>query len=230
VKPVHAGLETATRYASVCRQAAAGGAWLARDEAIMGTAIHVELWSDERDAGEAAIDAVMAEMHRIDRAMSPFKPESELSRINRDAANEPVRTSDEMVELIARAIEFSALSGGAFDISYASVGHLYDYRLGIKPNEAALAAGRAAVGWRNLIVDHDARTILDGYVEDLRNWTAGILNWHREVDRYRDDWLARRAHGFVPDRVPALPVPIGFRNSTSGLGSSGNFAGASAVF
>ncbi len=176
MKPVHAGLETATRYASVCRQAAAGGAWLARDEAIMGTAIHVELWSDERDAGEAAIDAVMAEMHRIDRAMSPFKPESELSRINRDAANEPVRTSDEMVELIARAIEFSALSGGAFDISYASVGHLYDYRLGIKPNEAALAAGRAAVGWRNLIVDHDARTIRfarDGMRIDLGGFAKG---------------------------------------------------------
>src|SRR5213595_2796992 len=96
----------------------ADGSWLSRDEAIMGTAIRVELWSDDRAAGVAAIDAVMAEMHRIDRAMSPFKPESELSRINRDAANEPVRTSDEMVELIARAIEFSALSGGAFDISY----------------------------------------------------------------------------------------------------------------
>ncbi|WP_425828311.1 germacradienol/geosmin synthase Cyc2 [Streptomyces fractus] len=84
-------------------------------------------------------------------------------------------------------------------------------------------------------LDKDARTALDGYVEELRNWTAGILHWHRNVDRYRDEWLAVRAHGFVPGRVPASPVPpvptvpVGFKNCTSGLGDSGNFAGASAV-
>lgn len=75
----------------------------------------------------------------------------------------------------------------------------------------------------------EARTVLDGYVDDLRNWMAGILNWHREVDRYRDAWLSRRAHGFVPGRVPAPPVPIGFNNHTSGRGGSGNFAGTPAV-
>ncbi|WP_327656792.1 germacradienol/geosmin synthase Cyc2 [Streptomyces sp. NBC_00483] len=78
-------------------------------------------------------------------------------------------------------------------------------------------------------LDREARTVLDGYVDDLRNWMAGILNWHREVDRYRDAWLSRRAHGFVPGRVPAPPVPIGFNNHTSGWGGSGNFAGTPAV-
>jgi len=39
---------------------------------------------------KAAIDAVMNEMHRIDRTMSPHKSDSELSRINRRAATEPV--------------------------------------------------------------------------------------------------------------------------------------------
>ena len=57
--------------------------------------------------GEAAIDAVMEEMHRIDRAMSPHKPESELSIINRDAAARAVPVSDEMARLIARAAHFS---------------------------------------------------------------------------------------------------------------------------
>ncbi|WP_327661026.1 MULTISPECIES: germacradienol/geosmin synthase Cyc2 [unclassified Streptomyces] len=78
-------------------------------------------------------------------------------------------------------------------------------------------------------LDREARTVLDGYVDDLRNWMAGILNWHREVDRYRDAWLSRRAHGFVPGRVPAPPVPVGFNNHTSGWGGSGNFAGTPAV-
>ena len=87
--------------------------WIKRDEAIMGTAISVELWSDDASEGRAAIGAVMAEMHRIDRTMSPHKPDSELSIINRDAFAGPVRLSAEMAALLVRANEFSEMSGGA---------------------------------------------------------------------------------------------------------------------
>ena len=137
----------------------AAGGWLKREEAIMGTAITVELWGDDRIAGAAAIDAVMAEMHRIDRAMSPHKPDSELSIINRDAATRPVPLSAEMARLLERANEFAALSGGAFDITYAAVGQLYDYRQRIRPSAAALAQARTLVGYRGLILDSAARTV-----------------------------------------------------------------------
>ncbi|MCB1998333.1 MAG: hypothetical protein KDG57_21095, partial [Rhodoferax sp.] len=50
------------------------GGWHQQGAAIMGTAIHVELWADRRGDAEAAIDAVMAEMHRIDATYSPHKP------------------------------------------------------------------------------------------------------------------------------------------------------------
>ncbi|MFC7846701.1 germacradienol/geosmin synthase Cyc2 [Streptomyces sp. NPDC057382] len=53
----------------------------------------------------------------------------------------------------------------------------------------------------------EARAAMGTYVADLRNWMSGILNWHRHVDRYKDAWLSRRAHGFLPDRPPAVPVP-----------------------
>ena len=98
----------------------------------MGTAISVEL-VEQRGSGEAAITAVMDEMHRIDRTMSPHKEDSELSRINRGAGSRAVPVSPEMARLIVRAAEFSALSGGAFDITYAAVGQLYDYRTGFVP-------------------------------------------------------------------------------------------------
>jgi germacradienol/geosmin synthase len=56
----------------------------------------------------------------------------------------------------------------------------------------------------------EAREAMRGYVTDLENWLAGILNWHREVDRYKPAYLARRAHGFLPDRPPAVPaLPVG---------------------
>lgn len=141
------------------RLSARGGAWYAREEAIMGTAIRVELWSEARERAEAAIDAVIAEMHRIDAAYSPFKPDSELSRVNRDAARAAVPISREFFDLLARAIRFSELSDGAFDITFASVGSLYDYRRGIRPTDDELAAARAAIGYRNLILDARACTV-----------------------------------------------------------------------
>ncbi|WEH14653.1 germacradienol/geosmin synthase Cyc2 [Streptomyces sp. VNUA24] len=61
-------------------------------------------------------------------------------------------------------------------------------------------------------LSREARAVMGGYVTDLQNWMAGILNWHRSVDRYKPEFLARRAHNFVPDRPPALsftPVRTG---------------------
>ncbi|MGW1722054.1 germacradienol/geosmin synthase Cyc2 [Streptomyces sp. NPDC002306] len=56
-------------------------------------------------------------------------------------------------------------------------------------------------------LSQEARQVMRDYVGDLRNWMAGILNWHRSVDRYKSAHLASRAHRFVPDRAPA-PTPI----------------------
>jgi thiamine biosynthesis lipoprotein len=140
------------------------GGWIKREEAIMGTAISVELWCDDRRAGEAAADAVMAEMHRIDRAMSPYRPDSELSRINREAASSAVPLSAEMTRLLVRAKAFSELSEGAFDITYAAVGRLFDYRKRIRPMESELEQARCAVGYRNLLVDEAAQTVRFGRV------------------------------------------------------------------
>ncbi|MEU6099206.1 germacradienol/geosmin synthase Cyc2 [Streptomyces flaveolus] len=53
----------------------------------------------------------------------------------------------------------------------------------------------------------EARAVMRGYVTDLQNWMAGILNWHRSVPRYQAEYLGRRTHGFLPDRPPAVPVP-----------------------
>jgi thiamine biosynthesis lipoprotein len=135
------------------------GSWIAREQAIMGTAIRVELWSEDRANGEAAIAAVMQEMHRIDAAMSPFKPNSELSCINREAAQRAVPLTQEMFALIQRSIAFSRMSDGAFDITFASVGQLYDYRERVKPSDAELAAARSAIGYQNLALDPQACTL-----------------------------------------------------------------------
>lgn len=161
-------------FARRTERASAG--WVVREEAIMGTAIKVELWADDRRQGDAAAAAVMDEMHRIDRAMSPHKAGSELSRINRDAARGPVGVSDEMMQLLQRAQAFSRLTDGAFDITYAAVGQLYDYRERVRPTPEALAAARACVGWQGLQLDAAARTVRfakDGMRIDLGGFAKG---------------------------------------------------------
>ncbi|HSV68653.1 MAG TPA: FAD:protein FMN transferase [Methylibium sp.] len=158
------------------RGIAAAAGWYRRDEAIMGTEVRAELWAEDRLQGEAALDAVMQEMHRIDRTMSPHKPDSELSRINRQAGTRAVRLSDEMFALLARAIEFSRWSDGAFDISYAAVGQLYDYRNGTRPEDAERVRACAAVGWQHLILDPRERTLrfdLPGMRIDLGGFAKG---------------------------------------------------------
>ena len=133
--------------------------WVVREEAIMGTAIRVELWAEDRRAGEAAATAVMEEMHRVDRAMSPHKPTSELCRINREASHQTVPLSEEMFRLVDRAMAFSRLSEGAFDISYAAAGQLYDYRRRVRPTAAQLERARACIGWQHLQLDPHARSL-----------------------------------------------------------------------
>ena len=161
--------------------AASQASWFSRDEAIMGTAIHVELWAASRRQADDAMAAVMAEMHRIDHAMSPHKPSSELSRINRDAGVQAVPLSAEMFALIARSIQFSELSNGAFDITFASVGNLYDYRTGTAPDACALALGRAAIGYQHLRLDARLRTLRFGR-SGMRIDLGGFAKGHA-VDR-----------------------------------------------
>ena len=165
-----------SRFKAGFLQPALKSGWLKRVDAIMGTEISVELWADDRALGDDAMAAVMDEMHRIDRTMSPHKPDSELSCINREAAAAPVVLSAEMARLLARANDFSRLSDGAFDITYAAVGQLYDYRQRISPSPQALARARKLIGWRNLILDAQAGTVrfaLEGMRIDLGGFAKG---------------------------------------------------------
>lgn len=150
----------------------------------MGTAVRAEVWHEDRAVGEGAIAAVMEEMRRIDTTMSPYKPESDLSRINQRAAREPVKISREMFDLIARSLEVSKLTDGAFDITFSSVGYLYDYRKGVAPSEREIARALPGINYRH--VQLDARTSTIRFARDgVRIDLGGIAKGHA-VDRSID--------------------------------------------
>jgi thiamine biosynthesis lipoprotein len=138
---------------------AAYTAWQDRTEAIMGTRIYVQVWSEDPAKGNEAMDAVMAEMHRIDDLMSHYKPESELSQINQRGNTEAVQVDKELFDLIKLSTHYSQITEGAFDITYASVGYLYDYPNHIHPNDVQIKSALPAVNWRNLLLDEAHHTV-----------------------------------------------------------------------
>lgn len=133
--------------------------WYSDKRAIMGTSISVELWTDDDKAAHAAIEAVMQEMTRIDRTMSPYIETSELALINREATQHPVKISAEMMHLLKTSIHYSEVSHGAFDITFASVGYLYDYRNHIEPSDAQIANHLNAIDYRSMTLDEKASTV-----------------------------------------------------------------------
>jgi FAD:protein FMN transferase len=139
---------------------AAHAEWVKRvTDGIMGTRIIVELWSEDHVRGEKAIDDVLAEMRRLDESMSTYKPTSEVSMVNARAAQGPVVITHELFDLLTAAKEYSRLTDGAFDITYASVGYLYDFRKHIHPSDAAIGKALPAVNYRHVLLDPKNRTV-----------------------------------------------------------------------
>ncbi|MGB5102542.1 MAG: FAD:protein FMN transferase [Steroidobacteraceae bacterium] len=133
--------------------------WYQREEAIMGTRVAVELWAEDPALAARAMAAVIAEMHRTDELMSTYKPASQLSRVNAEAHARPVVVDPEIVDIVAKSFEFSRLSDGAFDVTYASVGYLYDYRAHARPTAEQVAAALPGVDYRQVEVDRERNTI-----------------------------------------------------------------------
>ncbi len=134
--------------------------WFERvEDGIMGTRIAVELWADDKQVADQAFSRVMDEMRRIDTTMSTYKPDSEVSKVNALAAREPVRISAELFDLLETSLEYSRITDGAFDITYASVGFMYDFRSRVKPTEAEIAKALPAVNYRHLELDKAKRTV-----------------------------------------------------------------------
>ena len=135
------------------------GQWHEHEAAIMGTRIAVQLWTDDAALARHAIDSVIAEMHRTDRLMSTYKPESQLSQVNARAYERPVSVDPDIIDVVTKSCHYSRLSEGLFDVTYASVGHLYDYREGRHPSEAEIEAALPAVDYRQVEVDRERCTI-----------------------------------------------------------------------
>ncbi|MCJ8319392.1 MAG: FAD:protein FMN transferase [Colwellia sp.] len=138
------------------------GQWYKESFKVMGTQAHVEFWLAPEQSIQIArvlIEAVKDEMHRIDKEMSPYKVNSLLSVINRQASISPVKISPELFELLKVSSEVSKLSDGAFDITFASVGYKYDYRASKRPKKETIASALSSIDYSAVILDEKNLTV-----------------------------------------------------------------------
>ena len=137
----------------------ANAEWQSENAAIMGTTIRVELWHPDSEVRKEGIAMVLNEMERVNRLMSPYIKDSQLSELNDNAFKQPVKVDEDLFQLIQKSIEFSELTNGAFDITFASVGYLYNYRKQHKPSEEKIAKAKTYINYKNLILNDTQRTV-----------------------------------------------------------------------
>lgn len=124
----------------------------------LGTIVTLSFFSDEERAPDIA-EAVFGEIERVESLMSPRRPRSDVSRINRGPW--PVEVSRETFALVRRSRAISIETGGAFDITFAALSPLWDLANEhfTPPSRGAVAARLFLVDYRNMLLDPRASTV-----------------------------------------------------------------------
>lgn len=127
----------------------------------MGMQARIVLFAADRARGKAAADAALDEIARLDAALSDYRDDSEVAKVNAAAGGEPVRVSEAFITVLQRAQEVSRVSDGAFDVTIGPVTQLWRAakQAGRSPSQAEIDAAHALVNWRDMEVDATARTV-----------------------------------------------------------------------
>lgn len=130
---------------------------------LMGNRFEISVvGADERWAHER-IDAGVGEIRRIEKLLTTYDDESETNLINRNAGIAPVKVSPETFQIIERSIRISALTQGAFDITYGSIDKSlwnFDTRMTRLPDRATARKMVRLINYHNILLDREAMTIL----------------------------------------------------------------------
>ena len=129
---------------------------------LMGNRFEISVvTTDEAWACERVREAV-EEIRRIERLLTTYSDTSETAAINAAAGIGPVKVSDETFQLIKRSLEISAITQGAFDITYGSVDKSlwnFDQQMKTLPDAKTAKAMVRLINYRNVILDQANRTV-----------------------------------------------------------------------
>ena len=111
-------------------------------------------------SAEAAA-AVWSIIDDVDARMSEWKETSPLSAVNREAGLAPVEVPDDPRAVVRRGVQIGAATDGAFDVTWAALWGLWDFRAARPsvPDAAAIERRAALVDYRDAVVDDAAGTV-----------------------------------------------------------------------
>lgn len=127
----------------------------------MGMEARIVLHAPDRDAAERAAALAFARIAELDRALSDYRKDSELVRLDATAGGAAVPVSDDLFRVLGRALDLARETDGAFDPTAGPFVRLWREarRAGRTPEPAALRNAAAHVGWRHVRLDTAARTV-----------------------------------------------------------------------
>lgn len=182
---------------------------------LMGSRFTITLVAQDSLTAEQQIDAVIAEITRIENLISDWKPDSQVSQVNKNAGIGPVKVDPEVFALTERALHFSRLTDGAFDISFAAMDRIwkFDGSMTAMPTPEAIRKSVEKVGFEQIELDPKQSTIF--LKKKGMKIGFGALGEGYAADRCRDMMLARgikagivngsgdmRTWGHKPDGTP----------------------------
>ena len=127
----------------------------------MGTTYTVVVYGEQRGVLLGAVDSAFDEVRRLDAKLSNYKPESELSQVNRQAGERAVPVSEELYNLLDACVRYSRESEGAFDITVGPLMRVWGFYKGTGhlPHRAEVRGALAQVGYRKIVLDPKTRSV-----------------------------------------------------------------------
>lgn len=128
---------------------------------LMGSGFEITAIATEKATAQQAVGIAIAEIQRIEKLISEWDSTSQTAAINRNAGIRAVKVDRELVDLIRRALSVSKLTGGAFDISFASMAKVwkFDRREHPLPDSTVVQQASQHINWRNIQVDTARNTV-----------------------------------------------------------------------
>ncbi|HET9887221.1 MAG TPA: FAD:protein FMN transferase [bacterium] len=123
---------------------------------VMGTALEISVVDDDPAKAAVAMGAAFDEAQRVDRLLSNYRPESELSLLNA-ASGRALRVSSDFHAYLRRARRDSERTAGAFDIT---VGPLVDLLRRRDPSPSDVARAHGLVGSKLLVFPDSTHAML----------------------------------------------------------------------
>ena len=128
---------------------------------LMGSPFEITVIAPNEDIGYISIQEAVDEIRRIERMISSWDPESETSLINQNAGIQPVRVSAELFYLLERSVQISEITNGAFDITYAALDKVWEYRDDIHkfPTPEKVRQAVSRIGYEKIELDRAEFTV-----------------------------------------------------------------------